>query len=734
MKISHKFRTAVVGAALLGTALGSAALTLGRVRGAVLVGQGLNVAVQVEYDPEEDSASFCFDADVFHADTRQDAGAVHVSFEASPQSRSGVVRVTSSAIINEPVVTVYLRAGCGQKTTRRYVLLADLQSEVESPPAPRAPAIALVVPQVDLPSSPSAPKGTGADASATRQTATTTAAAPVARARRARSEGVGRPAAAPAASARAKVVSKEAGRKPAKSVEAPRLKLEASELLAERDPSLRQSPQLAASPADNEPSRAQSADLWRAINSTPEERVRESQKMQSLEAELKALSALTLKNQETLKQLTVRLEQTHERFPDSVAYGLLALLLASLALLAVVWRRRGTDGAGSANWWSGAKESPETAVPVDSVAKAPDYAETRAVVRQEAPAEPKSSAWVDIDLEFGDEVFSVSRPDPSDHQATVRVNPAEATQVLQRPTAAPAARSGPDSYPAPLAGTGHAGRGARAHDFGMSMPGTLRAINTEELFDIRQQADFFISLGQYDQAIQVLENCVEESGESSPLVYLDLLKIFHTLGRKMEYQQYREDFNLLFNGRVPEFASFNDEGHGLEAYVAVMSRIIELWPGPEAVEVIEACIFRDPGDDLSQSFDLEAYRELLMLHAIALTLTGAAGGGTNTNPAALTRVPFKTYSTPPRAEAPTTRPMEPLPELAIDFDISSPQGLSKGDGSTQDTDLVPAAAVEFPAINAAETQPEPLTGSAPPTTQSGNLIDFDLPDTPARPR
>ena len=723
MKIPYKSKTVVVGIALLCTALGSTALTLSRVRGAVLVGQPLGVAIQVDYDPVEDSASFCFEADVFHADTKQDAGGVRVTFEAQPQSRSGTVRVTSSAIVNEPVVTVYLRAGCGQKTTRRYVLLADLQSEVEAPvPARVVPALA-PVPAVPLvnPQQESVPAARGVSPGrlvpplVARPRPAGPAVGPA--------TPVPRPAAPPAAPAK----------KAVKVAEVSRLKLETSELLAERDPALKASPQLPAAPAASAPTRKPAAELWHAINSTPDERVAEWQRMQALDADIKALRALTLKNQESLNELTTRLQQSQERFPDWVVYGMFGLLLASLGALAFMWRRRETEATGTAGWWQGSRTGSETVLPSEGLAKsAEEYLETRAVARTEPPPEVRNSGLVDIDLDLDEALFTASRPPPQDHEATVKVNAAEVTQVMQRQPSGALQPLAPDSYPVPLGPAGPATRGQRGHDFGLSMPGTLRAINTEELFDIRQQADFFISLGQYDQAIQVLENCVEESGESSPLVYLDLLKIFHTLGRKIDYQQYREDFNLLFNGRVPEFAMFNEEGHGLEAYVAVISRITELWPEPEVIDVIEACIFRDPGDDLSQSFDLEAYRELLMLHAIAVAISTGPAGVLNTNPGGLTRIPFKTYSSP-AVEAPATQPMAPLPELAIDFDLSTPQTLSGETQSSAVTESAPVAAVEFPALHAVGSVPPALPAPPAPITESGNLIDFDLPDPPARP-
>ena len=104
-----EYRANIVGVVLLCVAFGSEALTLGRVRGAALVGQPLDMVVPVQMDAGEDASSLCFDADVFHADTRQEASRVRVVVEATAQPQTVNVRVLSSAVVDEPVVTVYLR-------------------------------------------------------------------------------------------------------------------------------------------------------------------------------------------------------------------------------------------------------------------------------------------------------------------------------------------------------------------------------------------------------------------------------------------------------------------------------------------------------------------------------------------------------------------------------------------------------------------------------------------------
>ena len=48
-----------------------------------------------------------------------------------------------------------------------------------------------------------------------------------------------------------------------------------------------------------------------------------------------------------------------------------------------------------------------------------------------------------------------------------------------------------------------------------------------------------------------------------------------------------------------------------------MKRIMALWPGTRALEFIEDCLFHQEGETDGVQFDMEAYRELLLLHALA---------------------------------------------------------------------------------------------------------------------
>ena len=114
---------------LLSTAVSSSAVTLGRYSGVALIGRPLDVQVQVLLAPGEDLANQCLAADVYYGDFQLAPNLVTATPRGGASETDGTVRIQSSQPVNEPIVTLYVRAGCGTPFTRRFVLLADLINE-----------------------------------------------------------------------------------------------------------------------------------------------------------------------------------------------------------------------------------------------------------------------------------------------------------------------------------------------------------------------------------------------------------------------------------------------------------------------------------------------------------------------------------------------------------------------------------------------------------------------------
>ncbi len=570
---------------LLSTALGSSAITLGRHSGAGVLGRALDIRVQALLAPGEEVGDICVSADVLYGETKLSPGAVRATLQRATPDAQASLRIQASVPINEPVVTVLVRAGCTAPFTRRYVLLADPVSE-SAPPvstaavggvsgAPRE-STAGPLPPVSAPAGIGLPEPTarGSNSGAAAATGATEASRAAAQ-----QPARAKPPATSAANQASRRVQKPASTQPVPPT-APRLELDAIDLSSaiERDPALKLSPSLLSEPVGSPEARAAAGRLWQAINASPEDVLRDAGRLEALRAEVSALREAQAGNQAAINELTSRLEQSQKGPWWLVVLGVLLVLVLALALLAGVWlwrqQKMGSRFAGDKAWW--AKEEALNSAEGGSVQPGPAAA---------------SSVPLDIDLTLAPDVG------PS--------TPRSLSGSVERDDKRP---RGGDSIP-PLPEADRA-------EF-VSSQLASRSVATEELFDVQQQADFFISLGEDEQAIAVLRDHIAESQVPSALAYLDLLKIYHRQGRADDYQRLRTDFNALFNAGAPAFDQFSDEGRGLESYERALGRIQALWPQPRVLDVIERSIFREPGDPRAEVFDLEAYRELLLLYAMA---------------------------------------------------------------------------------------------------------------------
>jgi hypothetical protein len=584
MKPVFKLKTSVVGVLLLSAAMSSSALTLGRARGAAILGQALDLTVSVQFAVDEDISGLCFEADVFYGDVRQESSRVTAAAELTVPGVPPLVRIASRAPVDEPVVTVYLRSACGAKASRRYVLLSDLASEV-APPLflPAAPAVT----------------ASRAPQPAAEPRLAAAAPAPASEGNAPQPKGNARPAPTPTKAP--EVLASKLGTSVPKNttVARARLKLAPLDLSQDWDPALKSSSELMAAPAEDMEKRMAAAALWRSLNLTPEDMLREAARLQGLEQGVQKLSDQTAQNQRQMKELLARLEKADaQKYANPLVYGLAATLLLLVVAFAWGWRKLRSD---STPWWRG------DATPQDELS----VQETDVSAQSPVSVDPASS-FVTAPLV----VPVVAKPAPV-MAVDIDLHLDEAPSPV-----APVSRT---------SGLGKMEKGASRmmglRDFSPSMSGSLRSINTQEVLDVRQQADFFMTLGQYDDAIALLEHNIHDHEESNPLVYLDLLKALHTLSRKDAFDRYRNEFNVMFTGVVPPYTQFNQSGGGLEAYPELCTHIASLWPSKAVLEFIEKCLVRESGAAAAIDFELEAFRELLLLHALATQLGDTSRSG-----------------------------------------------------------------------------------------------------------
>lgn len=691
------FRNALITLCLGSAACGAAALSLGNARGVVVLGRPVDLAFDVQPDPGKSLEDSCITADLVSGSSPVASGRVRVVPLPELPGRSPAVRLQTSFLADEPVLTVTLHVGCSGKISRTYTFLADLPETVAATPRPVAVPAAVVAPGA----APAVPAVAASVPSARRPAMAVpvlppldTAAPP--RPRPARSSQVAAPSEPAAVAAPRPKPAAPAPRKPSRradavpSIESPpsRLVMEPLDGWPEGDGArLRMTPELtmpAASATDEQ--RAQAQAEWQALNMRPEDLLKEGARTAQLNNELTQVRAQADKDRAATLELLQRLEkEKSERYSGTIVYMLLTLLVAMGAWAAWLTTRLRAVSLQAQEAWAGA------------------------VAQQTARAEPEENHWLhsaprDSTLDF---LHAPAAPVPA--PAPVPEAPAP-TVVPEVPAPAAAARVEPAPAPAP------------------KQPALL--INPEELFDLQQQAEFFVSVGEHNQAIGVLKLYIANNAATAPAAYLELLRLYRSLSRVDDFNQLRAQFHEHFNAQVPEFAAFNRPGRSLLGYPEVLARIEAIWSDGAVLDLLESLLFRG-ADTVEERFDLAAYDDLLLLNAIART----------TPPSARGEPPPRQRTTPLVVDEDT--PAAPVVPVAVQAPVKSVDLLSSEDLPDSGDSLLdydsgwllelpkgPAPSAEPPPAEAPAAVPPPA--ERPPASRSGPdlgvPLDFDLSD------
>jgi pilus assembly protein FimV len=235
-------------------------------------------------------------------------------------------------------------------------------------------------------------------------------------------------------------------------------------------------------------------------------------------------------------------------------------------------------------------------------------ARAQTVVR--APAAPAVPAALAVPTAPAGNAVEAPKPRAADRPLLRGAGPAAARMPPDRPLATP-------RLVAELGDLVAARRDFGA--FGTGVP--PRPVSVEELLDLDQQVEFFLALGQAQSAIDLLLGHVRSTGGTNAQPYFKLLEIYRDQGDEEAYERTRERFNQRFNAHAPDWTGDLAGGRPLEDYPEVLQRLQRAWPQPmRAVAELESLLLRRA--DL-EPFDLPAYRDVLMLHALVRDLPAA---------------------------------------------------------------------------------------------------------------
>ncbi|WP_223009156.1 hypothetical protein [Paenacidovorax monticola] len=265
--------------------------------------------------------------------------------------------------------------------------------------------------------------------------------------------------------------------------------MEPIETAAQSPTALRSANELAALPAQTPASdRAQAAAAWKALNPDAKEGAQDQERVRELEAQVTAMKAQVTKERAGVTDLRQRLESIEaDRYPSTVVYVLALALALAAGVLAWMWSRMQRDHAKAEQAW---RDSVALTSALDKEA------------HEHALVPHPLDSWADED--------STLPPDEPLPPAPVSAPvPKPAPRAVLADVAPGAERRGPATVPAPAPLPPQPATQA-------TPVRSVHIVNPEELFDILQQAEFFISVGEHDQAIGVLRKHIADRGETSP--------------------------------------------------------------------------------------------------------------------------------------------------------------------------------------------------------------------------
>ena len=112
---------------LIGQTLAS---LLGPLNGPVLIGKPLDVNLTATHDENSVIRNSCFQANVVFGERSIPTDRIVIGTQAGTIPSETRVRIQSMVVIDEPVVTITISEGCQQKSTKSYVLFAELQNSL----------------------------------------------------------------------------------------------------------------------------------------------------------------------------------------------------------------------------------------------------------------------------------------------------------------------------------------------------------------------------------------------------------------------------------------------------------------------------------------------------------------------------------------------------------------------------------------------------------------------------
>ncbi|BBB60643.1 hypothetical protein UNDKW_2370 [Undibacterium sp. KW1] len=192
-----------------------------------------------------------------------------------------------------------------------------------------------------------------------------------------------------------------------------------------------------------------------------------------------------------------------------------------------------------------------------------------------------------------------------------------------------------------------------------------QSVKVEEISDVTQEAEFWISVNDPQRAIEILEPLADVDHPESPVPWLYLIDLYRVTANKEKYETLRDKFIVFFNANVPEFEvdPATLPSRHLDDFEHLMNRICTMWNSNDILPFLESLLV-DDRDGKRMGFELPVYRDILLLISVANELEKSNSFGAPERNRAWANVP----GLPP--DEPFSQEQQAEPESnVIDFEL-----------------------------------------------------------------
>ena len=148
-----------------------------------------------------------------------------------------------------------------------------------------------------------------------------------------------------------------------------------------------------------------------------------------------------------------------------------------------------------------------------------------------------------------------------------------------------------------------------------------QSIHIEEISDITQEAEFWMSVNDPHRAIEILEPQSLDENPATPITWLYLLDLYRLVADEDKYTDLRTRFKLKFNAKIPNFQEELVPGtvRNFEDFAHLTANCCALWQTDDIMGYLESLLV-DNREGERVGFDLPVYRDILFLLSICAEL------------------------------------------------------------------------------------------------------------------